>query len=69
MITLWAELQILWSMYLHAAARFFWVFLVAVCIAAILTTYRLDRRFVPYFERTGLWGYVAAILLGVVSPF
>jgi uncharacterized membrane protein YraQ (UPF0718 family) len=69
MITLWVELQILGSMYITVARHFFWVFLVAVFIAAVLTTYRLDRRIVPFFERTGSWSYGAAILLGVVSPF
>ena len=69
MIDLWTELQALGSMYIAAATHFFWVFLAAVLIAALLTTYRLEKRFVPYFERRGLWGYVGAILLGVVSPF
>jgi uncharacterized membrane protein YraQ (UPF0718 family) len=69
MITLWVELQILGGMYITVARHFFWVFLAAVCIAAVLTTYRFDRRIVPFFERTGPWSYAAAILLGVVSPF
>jgi hypothetical protein len=68
-MTLWTELQILGSMYLSVAARFAWVFVVAVLVAAVLTTYRLDKRVVPVFERSGPWGYAGAILLGLVSPF
>jgi hypothetical protein len=69
MTALWAEVQILGTMYIEVAARFFWFFLVSVLVAALLTTYRLDRRVVPYFERGGLWGYAGAILLGLLSPF
>lgn len=69
MLDLWMELQILGEMYFTVAGRFVWVFLVAVLIAALLTTYRLDKRIVPYFERQGVWGYAGAIALGVVSPF
>lgn len=69
MATLWTELQTLGSMYIAVATRFVWVFLVAVFVAAVLTTYRLDKRVVPYFERSGVWGYAGAILLGLVSPF
>lgn len=69
MVGLWMELQTLGSMYVTVAGHFVWVFLAAVLIAAILTTYRLDKRIVPYFERRGVWGYAGAIALGVVSPF
>lgn len=69
MAALWAEGQILGAMYAAVAARFFWFFVVAVLVAALLTTYRLDRRVVPFFERGGPWGYAGAILLGLVSPF
>ena len=69
MVALWMELQILGEMYVAVAGHFVWVFMAAVLIAALLTTYRLDTRIVPYFERQGFWGYVGAIALGVVSPF
>jgi uncharacterized membrane protein YraQ (UPF0718 family) len=69
MINLWMELQILGEMYFTVANRFVWVFLAAVLIAALLSTYRLDKRIVPYFEHRGIWGYIGAIALGVVSPF
>lgn len=69
MTTLWAEAQVLGAMYLDVAARFVWYFLLAVLVAAVLTTYRLDRRVVPYFERGGPWGYIGAIALGLLSPF
>ena len=69
MIALWSELQILGRMYVTIAGHFVWVFMLAVLIAAVLSTYRLDARVVPYFERRGVWGYGGAILLGVVSPF
>lgn len=69
MTVLWTELQTLWHMYISLATRFIWVFMLAVFIAALLTTYRLDRRVVPYFQSRGFWAYAGAILLGVVSPF
>lgn len=69
MVALWAEVQILGVMYLEVAARFFWFFLVAVLVAAVLSTYRLDRRVVPYFAQGGPWAYGGAIALGLVSPF
>ncbi len=69
MVTLWAEVEILASMYAATARHFAWAFLAAVLIAAVLTTYRFDTRIVPFFERTGLWGHAGAILLGLVSPF
>ena len=69
MIILWTELAALGQMYAAVATRFFWAFLAAVLIAAVLTTYRLDQRVVPFFERAGIWSYVGAILLGLVSPF
>jgi len=69
MTTLWTEAQTLATMYVDVAARFLWVFLLAVLVAALLTTYRLDNRVVTYLERGGPWGYVGAILLGLVSPF
>jgi di/tricarboxylate transporter len=69
MANLWMEMQALGSMYAMVASHFVWVFLAAVLIAALLTTYRLDKRIVPYFERRGVWGYGGAIALGVVSPF
>ena len=69
MTILWTELQVLGSMYIAVVAHFFWVFLVAVVVASVFTTYRFDRRVVPFFERSGLWSYTGALLLGLVSPF
>lgn len=69
MTAVWTELQALGASYAGAVVGFFWIFVLAVVVAAILTTWRLDRRVTAHFERGGPWPYAGAILLGLLSPF
>ncbi len=68
MIMLWTELQALGSLYVTATSHLAGVFVLAVLLAAVLTTSGLDQRLVPQLQRTGLWGYTGALVLGLVSP-
>lgn len=69
MTVVWTELRALGGLYVEAVAGFLWVFVLAVVVAAVLTTWRLDRRVTAHFERGGPWPYAGAILLGLLSPF
>ena len=69
MSTLWTEIEALGTMYSSAAAELAWPFLIAVLVSASLTTARFDTRVVPLFERSKVWSYGGALLLGLVSPF
>ena len=69
MNTLWIEIEALGTMYSSAAAELAWHFLIAVVVSASLTTARFDTRVVPLFERSKVWSYGGALLLGLVSPF
>lgn len=69
MSTLWTESQVLATMYRSAALELVWPFLIAVLVSASLTSLRFDTRVVPLFERSKLWSYGGALLLGLVSPF
>ena len=69
MSPLWIELQALATMYSVAARELVWPFLIAVLVSASLTSARFDTRVVPLFERSKLWSYGGALLLGLVSPF
>lgn len=69
MTFVWIELQTLAQMYAAAATHFFLPFLAAVVIAALLTTFRLETRVLPFLQRAGLRSHLGALMLGLVSPF
>ncbi len=45
-----------------------WFILLAVVIASVMSTLKLDKRVAQFFNRAGVWAIVGALLLGLVSP-
>ena len=45
-----------------------WFILVAILIASIMSTLKLDTRVAKMFHRAGAWANLGALLLGLVSP-
>ena len=52
-----------------SAMEIFWFFIVSVLVAAAINALKFDRKVVRFFERSGVWSIVGALLLGIVSPF
>ena len=43
--------------------------IVSILVAAAINALKFDRKVVRFFERSGIWSIVGALLLGIVSPF
>ena len=45
-----------------------WFVVLAILIAAVMSTLKLDKRVARLFHRAGAWAIVGALILGLVSP-
>jgi uncharacterized membrane protein YraQ (UPF0718 family) len=45
-----------------------WFVVVAILIASIMSTLKLDKKVAQLFHRVGAWATIGALLLGLVSP-
>jgi uncharacterized membrane protein YraQ (UPF0718 family) len=45
-----------------------WFIVVAILIASIMSTLKLDKTVAQMLNRAGAWAIVGALLLGLVSP-
>jgi uncharacterized membrane protein YraQ (UPF0718 family) len=45
-----------------------WFIVVAILIASIMSTLKLDKSVAQMLNRAGAWAIVGALLLGLVSP-
>lgn len=52
----------------HILAELWWFVVVAVVIASVMSTLKLDKKVGQFFHRAGAWAIVGALLLGLVSP-
>jgi uncharacterized membrane protein YraQ (UPF0718 family) len=50
-------------------AELWWFIVVAILIASIMSTLKLDKTVAQLFHRAGAWATAGALLLGLVSPF
>jgi len=48
--------------------RMWWFFLLSVFLVGLIKGYRLDLRIRDSIKRSGLWGIVLAVAVGMVSP-
>lgn len=63
--------DVLWSIAKTVAeivAELWWFILLAVVIASVMSTLKLDKKVAQFFRRAGVWGVLGALLLGLVSP-
>jgi len=51
-----------------SATEIVWFFIASVLVAAAINALKLDRKVVHFFERSGPWSILGALLLGIVSP-
>ncbi len=49
-------------------AEMWWFIVLAIIIASIMSTLKLDKKVAQMFHRAGAWATVGALLLGLVSP-
>ncbi len=49
-------------------AELWWFVVVAILIASIMSTLKLDKNVAQMLNRAGAWAIVGALLLGLVSP-
>lgn len=49
-------------------AELWWFVVVAILIASIMSTLKLDKNIAQMLNRAGAWAIVGALLLGLVSP-
>lgn len=49
-------------------AELWWFILLAIIIASVMSTLKLDKKVAQFFNRAGVWAIVGALLLGLVSP-
>lgn len=52
----------------HILAELWWFFLLAIFIASVMSTLRLDTKVARFLHRAGAWAITGALLLGLVSP-
>ncbi len=45
-----------------------WFFLLAIFIASVMSTLKLDTKVAQFLHRAGAWAITGALLLGLVSP-
>ena len=48
--------------------KLWWFIVVAILIATIMSTLKLDKNVAQMLNRAGAWAIVGALLLGLVSP-
>ena len=61
----------LWAIAKTAAdilIELWWFVLVAILIASVMSTLKLDKRVAQLFHRAGAWAVFGALILGLVSP-
>jgi len=49
-------------------ANMWWFFLLAILLVGLIKGYKLDLRIRNTLSRTGVWGVLMAVLVGMVSP-
>ena len=49
-------------------AELWWFIVVAILIASIMSTLKLDKNVAQMLNRAGAWAIVGSLLLGLVSP-
>ena len=49
-------------------AGLWWFVLLAIVIASVMSTLKLDKKVAQLFHRAGSWAVGGALLLGLVSP-
>jgi len=49
-------------------ARMWWFFLLACLLVGVIKGYRLDLKIRDLLQRSGVWGVVLAVLVGMISP-
>ena len=52
----------------HILVGLCWFILLAIIIASVMSTLRLDRKVAQFLHRAGVLSIVGALLLGLVSP-
>ena len=52
----------------HILVGLWWFILLAIIIASVMSTLRLDRKLAQFLHRAGVLSIVGALLLGLVSP-
>ena len=52
----------------HILAELWWFVVVAILIASIVSTLKLDKNIAQMLNQAGAWAIVGALLLGLVSP-
>lgn len=57
-------LQVVWT----EVANMWWFFLLACLLVGIIKGYKLDLKIRDALRRSGVWGIVLAVLVGLVSP-
>lgn len=57
-------LQVVWT----EVANMWWFFVLACLLVGVIKGYKLDLKIRDLLRRSGLWGVVLAVLVGLVSP-
>lgn len=52
----------------HILAELWWFLLLAIIIASVMSTLKLDTKVAQLLHRAGAWTITGALLLGLVSP-
>lgn len=52
----------------HILAGFWWYVVAAILIASVMSTFKLEKKVIQLFHRSGKWAITVALLLGLVSP-
>lgn len=52
----------------HILAELWWFVVVAILIASVISTLKLNKKVARLFDRAGAWAILGALLLGLVSP-
>ncbi len=65
---MWFELWEITRIAGHIMAKLWWYVLIAITIASMMSTLRLDTKVAQYLHRARVWAITGALLLGIVSP-
>lgn len=57
-------LEVVWT----EIAKMWWFFLLACLLVGVIKGYKLDLKIRDLLRRSGIWGVVLAVLVGLVSP-
>ena len=52
----------------HILVELWWFIVVAILIASLIATLKLNKKVGRLFDRAGAWAILGALLLGLVSP-